>query len=237
MKSRVLRSCSWFSDTPAFLRNGLNASSSPDKSNPLLAFHPTWVTCLKLDGAPISAFVSFFGFPLFWLMKDCCWYGGWIWGGASFAKIKRKCKSRSRSERNLRILMLVGFLRVTDPSSMKFDLLLLLKLLFVIGGGLAGGSLRPPRVRRSAEERKSFATAQLETTFGFFSNFHRNFSVYKQTPHGHSICQKQILEISESWIEERKKLFSERQHEKISPRPSLVRRWVIAAYNYFIDSR
>lgn len=42
---------------------------------------------------------------------------------------------------------------------------------------------------------------------GFFSNFHRNLSVYNQTSRGHSICHEQILEISESWIEERKNCF------------------------------
>lgn len=221
MKSRVLRSCSWFSDTPAFLRNGLSASSSPDRSNPLLAFQPTCVTCLKFDGVPMSAFVSFRGLPLFWLMKDCCWYGGCIWGGASFAGSSEWNQHRSRSERNFPILMLAGFLKVTDPSSMTFDLLLklLFKLLFVIGGGLAGGSFRPPRVRRSAKRRKLFPTAHLETTLvsSAISTAISMFTAYLAWPQ--TWQSKYWKSVRVEW--KKKTVFRETTWE-ISPRPSLL---------------
>lgn len=92
MKSRVLRSCMWLSDTPAFCKTFLSASSSPDKSNPFRASHPTCVTCLKFEGPPISALVSFrvpSRFLILELVKDAsCWYGDCPWGGASFAKIE-----------------------------------------------------------------------------------------------------------------------------------------------------
>lgn len=49
------------------------------------------------------------------------------------------------------LLILAGFLKVTTPSSIVL-LLKLFKLLFVIGGGLAGGSFLTPRVRRSKKK-------------------------------------------------------------------------------------
>lgn len=47
-----------WSRTPAFSRNGFSVSSSPLRSNPLVGLHPTWVTCLKFDGIPMSSLRS-----------------------------------------------------------------------------------------------------------------------------------------------------------------------------------
>lgn len=94
MKFRVARSFMWFSDTPAFSRTFFNASSSsPDKSKPFLASQPTCVTCLKFEGVPISALVSFFTLSRFLFLEllksDGAWYGACTCGGANFAKTRR----------------------------------------------------------------------------------------------------------------------------------------------------
>ena len=59
-----------WSETPAFSKNGFKVSSSPDKSKPLSGDHPTCVTWMNPEGAPISSFLILPRFGRDWANDD-----------------------------------------------------------------------------------------------------------------------------------------------------------------------
>lgn len=71
INSLVSWSCSWVSDTPAFVKNERSSSAfgALSRSNPLFASQPTCDMCLKFCGTPMSAFVSFRPFCFLLLFK------------------------------------------------------------------------------------------------------------------------------------------------------------------------
>lgn len=60
MKSTVSLSISLSSSMPTMWNSSFMSGSNLSSSKPLLGSQPTWLTCLKSEGAPMSALVSFF---------------------------------------------------------------------------------------------------------------------------------------------------------------------------------